>query len=165
MWILIIFQVFQSYFSENLNFQIQEFNFKLAYFLVYLTKLRDLRCCRNFFEWATNMSLIAVIKFGLIMGENWARKKNIIEMTRFCKMSISRTIQLQMVWFLHSGKLREKYTTFVQITKSKGNCNRLKNLLQVSGRDKIWKIHVMEPKFQLLKFDTFWSSSLPINRD
>ena len=55
------FQVVQSYFLESLNFQIQEFNFKLAYLSEYLTKLRDLRFYRNFFECVTNISLIALI--------------------------------------------------------------------------------------------------------
>ena len=64
-----------------------------------------------------------------------------------------------------SRNLGERSTTFIQITKSKSNLNTLKKWLQVSGRDKVWKIHVMDPKFLILKFDTFWSSSLPINRD
>ena len=102
--ILIIFQVVQSYFSGSLNFQIQEFNFKLEYLSAYLTKLRDLRCCRNFFEWATNISLIALIKFGRIIGENWARRKCITEMTQFSKTDISRGTQVQMVWFLRLCK-------------------------------------------------------------
>ena len=62
-------------------------------------------------------------------------------------------------------KLREMATIFGQIQKSKSNYNRLKNLLQVSGRDKIWKIHVIESKFQILKCDTFWNSNFPINRE
>ena len=101
-------QVVQIYFSGSLNFQIQEFNFKLAYLSECLTKLRDLRCYRNFFERATNMYLIDLIQFGRIMGENWARRKCVTEMTQFSKTTISRGTQLQMVWFLRLWKARRK---------------------------------------------------------